>query len=195
MRRPIRLLLDADGVLLDFAQHACRAYRTETGREVNPKALEHWYFTDHLEFVDKEEKHRFENRMRAVGFCLTIPPTPGAKEAMKELLSMDKERRIELHIVTSPLGGCPTWTHERELSLFMNFGLDHSRVHHSQTKYVFSGDLFVDDKPANVISWIDHNSNGAGFLWDTLGNQSEKELRRLKAWGELIEIIKARLRP
>jgi 5'(3')-deoxyribonucleotidase len=187
MSKKIRLLLDCDGVLSDFVGGAVRLYNTLTGRRIDPDSIKEWNFTGALEFETKAQKERYDKALRAPGFAMSLDPLPGSKEAVKKLCE-----RVSVHIVTSPLSGSVTWAHEREVWLDLHYGIPHSRVHHSQTKYVLSGDLFVDDKPENVQEWAYYNPLGTAFLWDTSGNRQDKELERLRSWDELLERIGGR---
>lgn len=186
----IRLAIDCDGVLANFTKGALSAYKVITGRTIDPNSLKHWLFTSHLEFETAEQKELFHRALKAPGFAMSLEPLPGAKDAMKELRII-----ADVHVVTSPLSGSPTWAYERELWLSMHFGLPKSRIHHSEAKFVFSANIFVDDKPEHVREWSDYNPNGAAFLWDTPVNRQDTDLERLSSWEDLLDRLYGRLKP
>lgn len=187
MKKKIRAIIDCDEVLSDFVGGAVQVYNIITERCLDPASLTEWKFTEHLEFENRHQKDLFDKTIRAPGFALSLKVLPGAKEGMKKL-----QEKVDVHIVTSPLSGAVTWAHERELWLDTHFGIPHHRVHHSQSKFVFSADLFVDDKPENVTEWQEHHPHGAAFLWDTLRNRQDKELERIHSWDDLLERISGR---
>lgn len=188
--RTTRLLIDADGVLLDFTTAALAVYQQVTGHGPDPKVMEEWEFTKGLVFDNDHDKRVFDGVLASQGFCESIAPTPGSIDAITQI----RELGVDIHVVTAPYKSSPTWTHTRTLSLAKHFGFGHEQIHHSSGKHVFSGDLFVDDKPENVQSWSEHFPNGAAFLWDTIGNRKTSAFRRLFSWQELLDVITPRVR-
>jgi 5'(3')-deoxyribonucleotidase len=186
-KKIFRMLLDCDGVLADFTGGAVKLYNTITGRKMDPSSIRVWNFTGALEFETPAQKILFDRALRAPGFAMSLEPLPGSTEGVQAL-----RQKVDLHIVTSPLSGSATWAYERSTWLEMHYAIDHHRVHHSDMKWVFSGDLFVDDKPQNVREWQDNNLHGTSFLWDTPGNRDETELERISSWDELLERINGR---
>ena len=186
--RPIRLLTDADGVLVDFNGGALDVYARLTGNYVDPQSLTEWEFTSSLKFDNEGMRDLFWRHLNEEGFCKNLKPLPGAVEAIKKLRDM----QVDVHVVTSPMKTCPTWTHEREFWIAKHLNLPRTRIHHSAFKAVYSGDLFIDDKPEHVMEWSDYNPGGAAFLWNAPGNRNAKGLNRLHSWDELFGLIEAR---
>lgn len=189
--RQIRVLMDCDGILADFVKGAVLLYNRITRRKLDPKSIKVWDFTGSLEFEVPEQKEIFEKALRAPGFAMNLEPIAGSQEGVQKL-----RQKVDLHIVTSPLSGSVTWQYERALWLHAHFHIDHYRVHQSDTKWVYSGDLFVDDKPQHVREWQDYNPDDVAFLWDTPGNRGDdaKGLERICSWEELLERINGRRR-
>jgi 5'(3')-deoxyribonucleotidase len=78
----------------------------------------------------------------------------------------------DLFIVTSPMGG-PNWTHEREEWLKRHFNISRANVAHISTKYIVTGDVFMDDKTSHLVEWRKHNPNGVAVRWDRLYNADD----------------------
>lgn len=194
-----RLLLDADGVLLDFVGGFIQAITEAGGPLMQREDFPVWdtFATLRTRLESGEPPSAVEQIMARVnaavrreGFCEGLAPLPGAVESIREI---QQAKNIELFIVTSPFSGNKTWVHERDASLKRWFDIPHKHVLHAQSKHIVRGDLFVDDKDKHIIDWSAHHPDGQGFLWDTPHNQSDgKGLRRLTGWNELLEILRLR---
>ena len=190
-----RVLLDCDGPMADFMGATLGVYKDITGKAVDPNSLTKWYFTDQL-FPEKEEgqlsdqAREFWRRLRAPGYCMSLKPIPGAVESVGRIL----EAGIDVHVVTSPMKDSPTWAFERETWLAGHFKLPRQRIHHSNAKHIYSGDLFLEDNPDNLLEWGDHNPTGATLLWDTPSNRNSSAFSRVKTWSEIEEILFSRKR-
>ena len=187
MKKKIRLLMDCDGVLADFVGGTAKLYNRITGRKLDPASIKVWDFTGSLEFETPEQREYFEHLLRSPGFAMHLEPLSGSREAVAILKNL-----VDLHIVTSPLSDSTTWVHERVEWLKLHYGIDKKHIHHSDTKFVYSGDLFVDDKPEHVRAWDEENPNGMALLWSTPGNQGEKDVTYIGSWEGLIDLIKSR---
>lgn len=201
-RRKSRLLLDADGVLLDFVGGFLKAVREAGGPVLSPEDFPEWDVFETLkENLAKthspEDTRRIMKEVNAAvvrrGFCLELEPLPGAVEAVKAIQAAE---HLELFVITSHFGSNETWVHERDSSLKKHFGIAGKQILHGSSKHIVSGDIFVDDKVDNVTSWMDHN-DGAAFLWDTPHNRGfqgvridGRSVRRLTSWGELLDILR-----
>lgn len=186
--RPVRLLIDADDVLLNYLKAVLSTYAVVTGIKLDPKTFTEWEYTDKLPFRDDNEKNKFWAAMRSPSFCRSIRPTPGSVDAIKQL----REMGADVHVVTTPSMHTPTWVYERMNSLATHFGFGHHQVHFSKAKHLYRGDLFIDDKADNVSEWIEHNPEGVGLLWDTPRNRQNTDLRRIRSWKELLELVQSR---
>jgi len=162
-----RILLDVDGVLGDFIGHTLKGM----GTLWNPAELpcrddfKTWNLFD---TITDEEQQKFCNRLwRKKGWCNAIPPFPDAIHAVNRL-----RNNGEIYAVTAPLSKSSHWVNERYEWLQHWFFIPPENVIFAYDKGVISGDLFVDDKPANVCRWASY-FQGRSLLWSASYNQSE----------------------
>lgn len=160
-----RVLLDVDGVLADFHSAAVDLMEALFGLRIPIERFVTWDVTDVLNKVQRDECNAAIARP---GFATSIKPCKGATEGVLELRSF-----AEVLFVTSPHVMSPTWAHERTEWLRRHFDASHGEVIHAFRKHSVSGDVFLDDKPSNVLDWQEHNLNGIGLLWDTPYNRLE----------------------
>ena len=185
--RPI-VLLDADGVLLNFFDHALDILRDLSGgaHDYAHDAVSTWEVFDSLPEAARDFKYEVYERMKAYGGA-GIKPYPGAAEAVKELQDIS-----EVIVVTSPFHGSATWTHVRESALEKHFGIHHEDVIHAKRKAFVRGDVLIDDKPSNLQEWREAHPDGKPIYWKN--PQFSEELPHYvlctQSWPEVIEVVK-----
>jgi 5'(3')-deoxyribonucleotidase len=179
------VLLDCDGILADYVGSVLDFVEKNTGSRPSRESITGWHVWDSIQ--DKALEEAFEKHACSLGFCDEIRPFDEALRGFPLL-----EQIADVHIVTSPYDGNPTWTHERETWLKRYFGVERRRVHHINSKHLTRGDYLVDDKPKNVREWLlnrrDHYL-GHGILWDTPHNRLDEGFWRVHSWQELVTIV------
>lgn len=185
--RPI-VLLDADGVLLNFIDHALDILRDiSTGvHSYAHDAVSTWEVFSSLPAAAQVHMDAVYDRMKLQGGA-AIQPYAGAAEAVKELQNIS-----EVIVVTSPFHGSPTWMHEREAALEKYFGIRHEDVIHAKRKAFVRGDVLIDDKPSNLQEWREAHPEGKPIYWKN--PQFREELPHYvlctQSWPEVIEVVK-----
>lgn len=189
-RKNPRLLLDVDGVLADFVGGVIKIIKTIGGPELKPEDFPYWDI-----FSTLKERHDTSHlvdevviNIKRMGFCYDLPVYPGAKEGVQKIL----DAGIDLFIVTSPWPGHLHWMPERSTWLKTHFNIPEKKVIHANAKYIIKGDLLIDDKTDHIEDWLNHNPDGAAFLWNTPHNQRDEVPRkqRLSSWDELHDILR-----
>jgi 5'(3')-deoxyribonucleotidase len=140
-----RILLDVDGVLGDFIGHTLKGMGTLWSPPDLPGQddFKTWNLFD---TITDGEQQKFCNRLwRKKGWCNSIPPFPAAIHAVNRL-----RKSGEIYAVTAPLSKSSHWVNERYEWLQHWFFIPPENVIFAYDKGIISGDLFVDDKPANV---------------------------------------------
>ena len=185
--RPV-VLTDADGVLLNFIDHALDILR-DVSRGVHDyshDAVSTWELFDSLSEPARDLQHEVYARMKLHGGA-GIKPYPGAAEAVKELQDIS-----EVIVVTSPFHGSATWTHVREAALEKYFGIRHEDVIHAKRKAFVRGDILIDDKPSNLQEWREAHPRGKPVYWKN--PQFSEELPSYvlctQSWPEVIAMVK-----
>ncbi len=144
----MRILLDCDGVLADFVGYVLDTILEQTGREYTHADVTEWDFGNLLETA--EERRALWMALKAPGVAQELRPIPGAAAAVEAL----RLAGHDIHVVTSPMPDCPTWTYERELWLRDYMGIERKRVIHASNKNLVAGDVLVDDNWDNVRGWV-----------------------------------------
>jgi 5'(3')-deoxyribonucleotidase len=183
-----RILIDVDGVLLDFVGALCTQLKAR-GFDYSPSDIVHWELRESLSIEATRTAFQI---MAEPGFCHAIPWYEGASEFFQAL-----QREGEAHVVTAPASG-PSWMHERKNALTSG-GFPWDRVHFvsGKWKYLIQGDVLIEDHPANAVAWLDANPGGIAVLIDRPWNQpsarefaSHHWLYRAKDYGHALRIVR-----
>jgi 5'(3')-deoxyribonucleotidase len=184
-----RVLLDVDGVLADLLT-PCLAVASElVGRELTAADLPDWHFESLLPAPGMIKE--LWRRIGAYGVCRFLKPHPGAVEGVRALSEV-----ADVYAVTAPLSANPQWTSEREAWLLQHFAIPRNRVVHTSAKYVVSGAMLVDDKPAHVGEWAREHERGIPVLWEhphtashKFGYAVEHRVVRTRDWSALRTLV------
>lgn len=147
--RPV-VLVDCDGVLADFTQATLDGVLKVSGRKYDRSDVTTWEIFDSLAETE-DTKGAVYGLLKGRGGCLGIPVLPGAVDGIQTLSNV-----ADIIVVTSPFRGSETWVHERGLWLEKYFGSAISGVIHTRHKERVHGDIFIDDREANVQAWCDY---------------------------------------
>lgn len=186
--RPV-VILDSDDVLSRCNHQMAKSAAHILGRHWAEEEISTW---DFFASVGHERypglKTFLETEMRTKGWCASMEPFDGALEGVKRLQEI-----AEVHVCTSPFGG-EHWEYERRLWLYEKFHIKGKHVMQGFSKFLMRGDIFVDDKPANVEAWnaygAENKMRGVGILWDRPHNRSEAHLKRVVGWDNLVDFVK-----
>lgn len=190
--RPL-VLLDVDGIFVDFHREALRAAVGAAIRAGHPfrtsvEEFPTWDMRIGLEscgapdFVISECLSAIAER----GFNESVPPTPEAMTFLPQLRGLST-----VIAVTTPNENSDTWVEERIRWMRRHFDMHASDIVFTCMKELIQGDFFVDDKPENVLMWRDRNPDGIGLLWDAPYNRDVHECdpMRIKGWGNLLDSV------
>ena len=178
-----RLLLDVDGVIVDFIGTYLELVHEVTGCPYSRSEITKWSCEESLG-LSEEVAAEVNQLLCAPGVVLGMEPYPGAVEAVKRL-----SQRFEIYFVTSHFKDSPTWAHDRETWLRGYFGDELGRcVVHTHHKGLISGDALLDDKPSHVLDWF-LTQNGLAMLWDQPYNNGldhdHMDSYRVISWEEV----------
>lgn len=172
--------LDADGVLLDFRGHFQKRLSERVGYQVPISESEY----DSFLLLDAAAKMAGEEMLRDPSFWSSMPPLPGAREAVRKLRALS----IDIVVITAPWESCAEWLMARKICLRRNFGIPPEDILSSSGKrkdLVGNLDVFVEDKPDNLERWSARNPHGFGILMDQPYNR-DSSLRRM-TWAQFCE--------
>ena len=177
------LLLDADGIFVNFVKGFLQVIKDATGKSFTEDQITEFNICKALGLNDVESTLVYSKI--TPGFCRDLEPMPEAISWIQRL----NATCADVYVVTSPFSSVPTWTHEREIWIKEHIGLPHSRVIHGSAKHLIRGDYFVDDKAENCQAW-DENNPGTAILWDQPWNAKFPwHGHRLNEWAKLESVI------
>lgn len=163
-----RVLIDVDGPLTrGFFVKVCELLRAEGVTHAKPSAIDRWNVFESFG-VSPEVERRVRERLGLPGIAKEFKPNTGAGPFLARL-----RQWADVYAVTAPLDGAPTWTHDREIWLFDRLGFTPERVIHARDKSIVGGDVFVDDRLANVEQWAAAHPGGLAVLWLEPHNEAD----------------------
>lgn len=179
------ILLDADGVIVDFVGSFLAVANGITGLNVQREEITQWdiFHAFPAKFHDDISKE-----MAREGFCLNMQPLPGALEAIGKLAEIG-----DVVIVTSPWSS-KTWAWERTEWLIRHANFRTKEIIHASAKQHVKGDILIDDKYENLVAWKRANPEGAAILWHAPYNAAvahDPHVWRAKTWDEVLALVKA----
>lgn len=178
-----RVLLDADGVLINFHEPCLALINELAGTNHDLKGLAEWDIFKALN-VPKDVVDKVYEIMKSPGWCRELPVYPEAKEGVELLRQV-----ADVYISTSPMNG-PTWMHERERALTHHFGFTSKQILHGSAKYLVAGDALVDDKVANLRKWSVGHPGGLAVRWIIPQyRHHEWEGPATDSWARLAEMV------
>lgn len=181
-----RVLLDVDGVLANFIQATLNSLVQLGGPEVHHEDIKTWNMFSSLPSGWEDgllaEWHRS-------GWCRDIPLYAGAQEGV-----MKVREHAKVLFVTTAMEEAPHWMWEREQWLRDHFNAGPRDVVFTAAKYAIGGDLFADDKTANVIEWATEYPTKIAVLWDSPTNRKDilpPNVHRVTSWDGLLDLLNA----
>jgi 5'(3')-deoxyribonucleotidase len=118
---------------------------------------------------------------------------PGAASALKFMNEIG-----EVFVVTASFDAY-NWDLDRRMWLNTKFGIDKEHIIQTSAKHVVDGDLFIDDRPENIVSWIEAHPKGYALLWDLPHNHRfnlnnidkycRNRVERALSWPHIIYMI------
>jgi 5'(3')-deoxyribonucleotidase len=179
--RPV-VLLDVDGVLGNFIEANLRTLRSLGVERCHDDVTT--YDLEHCLRLDDTTRALMEFRWGLPGFCASIPPYPGAQDAVDRLRTV-----ADVYALTAPMFTA-TWQHERTEWLVEHFGFRRKDVISTHAKHLVRGDVFVDDKPSHVEAWQAAHPGGVGILWGRPYNVGAVGgVRRETEWGAVVGLL------
>lgn len=157
----MRIIIDCDGVLADFVTVARGVAKDLLNKDVPHHDGEWDVLRNHL---NKEEVSIILNY---------IANKPGMVRGLRKFDYADNliemlRCRGELVACTSVLCG-KCFAGERIEWLKEELGFDRTDIILAHKKYLVTGDVFIDDKPDNVVRWAETFPKGMAVMWQSPG--------------------------
>lgn len=203
-RKPI-ILLDIDGVVIDWIGGALKVVEDVAGKTLTADDITEWdIFEQHSLSEYADECYR---RYNAPGFTLGLQPYAEAKGGVEWLKSI-----ADIVVVTSP-----TWNKriadaeddedalaqaldesttcfisERAYNLKKHFGLKRNQLVFTPAKHRVDGDFLIDDKVENVAEWVKEQGGRGGLLWTRPWNATTnlpQGTTRVSSWSAVAQAV------
>lgn len=157
------ILLDVDGVAADFVEGLEKALDYRLGNHERKE----W---DFLKVLPSEHRSRALVHLSNPDFWRNLPVIEGAKRGVDYL----EDLGYEISWVTSPWTSCDSWEAARRDWLNKHFDWERQGHHYIPTssKHKIKGDVFIDDKPKNVIDYKAAHPYAVAFIYDQPYNSS-----------------------
>ena len=178
------MLVDVDGVLADFTTPSLDFLRREFKVDHDPATFPTW---DLFETVDRRYLGAMETHWAQPGWCRAIPVFEGAQEAILALREV-----ADVYFVTAQMLHAPYWMWERVQWLKEHFAAEDRHIVLTLAKYLIDGDVLVDDKASNVISWANAHPTKLGVLWTqptNLTHVPKGNVVRCGSWDEVSRLV------
>jgi 5'(3')-deoxyribonucleotidase len=138
------VLLDVDGVLIDFLNPFLDVLQGFTGRRHSPEEMTTWRVEECIATPD-EVAECWHHVNASPGWVRNLPLYPGAREFLTAL-----RERYRVVACTSPAS--PRWAMERAGRL-LELGFTWDDIVLTRGKSHVCGAALIDDSPANLDSW------------------------------------------
>jgi len=179
------IVLDVDGPLTAFDEQILELVRPGTTFQ-ELEDLRDW---DVFKILNEEQLIETHNILEDVQFWYNLKP----RDLSQKIVNVMREDDNEVIFCTAPWTGCKEWDLARREWLIKHFGAKgREDIIITARKDVIYGDLFIDDKPSNVLEWkrrwTPHKCYG--LLYETHTNKFENIWPRVRAKENDWEFIK-----
>jgi 5'-nucleotidase len=145
-KRPLTILVDMDGVMCDFEGHMLSEFRKRYPYDpyVKPEDRNTFYMAEQYDQIRSGLAVKIKDIMREPGFFRSMPPIPGAIDAIKEMAEMES---VQVFICTAPISEPFNCVPEKYEWVNHYLGKDWMmRIILTHDKTLVSGHLLIDDK-------------------------------------------------
>jgi 5'(3')-deoxyribonucleotidase len=172
-------IIDVDGVCADFI----KGVENVLDRKFPEEELRHWDLIHRLPSDLKEEVYE---HLSEPDFWLKLTVIDGAQEGVKYF----EDLGLPIIWATSPWSSCESWESARREWLNNHFDMDargHA-YHPVADKQGIDGNFILDDKPANVQTWLAAHPGKRGFIYDAPYNRDFNGATRF-TWEKVRSLV------
>uniref|UniRef100_A0A4X2KS30 5',3'-nucleotidase, mitochondrial n=1 Tax=Vombatus ursinus TaxID=29139 RepID=A0A4X2KS30_VOMUR len=186
--RPLRVLVDMDGVLADFEGGFLKKFRARYPDKpyIALEDRRGFWVSDQYGQLRPELSEKAISIWESKNFFIELEPLPGAVEAVKEMARLEN---TDVFICTSPIKKYKYCPNEKYAWVEKHFGQEFlEQIVLTRDKTVVSGDLLIDDRP-DITGWPRSGPNPSWehILFTSCHNrhlQLQPPHRRLHSWTD-----------
>jgi 5'(3')-deoxyribonucleotidase len=191
------IALDCDGVLANWLGYVIPIANILFNANIKQSDLTGWDLYDIID--DPKAKTVLYDYLNQTNMILDMNPYQDALRGVAALKEF-----ADIYIVTSPMENYPNWILHRNKWLKTHFGIDKNHVIHTSAKQLVQADIFIDDKPENVINWRSYKTNCYSYSvllkHDHIKFEPNVEdnfyyegnpIVHTNDWNEILEIVKS----
>jgi 5'(3')-deoxyribonucleotidase len=181
------ILIDCDGVMVDFSLKAMEVANEEFGISLKINDGKNWDFFEYPEC--REIKDQLWTKMfNTSGIIYDIPKFSYTDELLFKLRSLPDTRVI----ACTALVVSPTYASERAQALVDKMGFDREDIIITHSKEFCYGDVLIDDRCRNLTKWRDRWVGKLPVLWHAPNREfatADERLVRAGSVNELMELV------
>jgi len=155
----MKILIDIDGVTVDFVSKILERLNKQFGTEIKHEHITEWDFFSNkstFELLTEEQKKFTRDLMCEEGFAGNVELMPHVKETLEALV----KNGCEVVWLTAPWNSSKTWVEDRTKHIHETLGHISKNIIFEHNKEEIEGDLLIDDRPENLLKWIEKNYKG-----------------------------------
>lgn len=181
----MRILVDMDGVLCDFAGRILEWYNHDNGTHLTKEQNLDWEM-EHM--LGPGGKDFIRSCMRWPEFFTRLDPIPGAVEGMHDLLRTGHDVVIVTSIPSSAgiaFAGKQQWIRDHIPDFKLKNFVGATR------KELVRGNVLLDDAPHNIEAFMAENRENMGVVFDAPYNwkMAVEPTRRVRDWNEFLAYV------
>lgn len=176
----MKIGLDCDGVLADFAAGWVAQYNEWWNARVELDQSTWMAFLDHTHFAEEADFWAWVDRVP--DFWVNMPPIAGAMGGVLALQDAGHDLCIVTHRHEKASAQTARW-----LQKYWPLGFGLPLVHHTKRKSKIDCQLYVDDGPKPLQHFADVGRKAIKFAYPY--NKTSPAIASVKSWAELVPLV------
>ena len=180
----MRLGIDLDGVVADFASGWVNRYNSEFDSELSSEQINHWDAMGNLtHFESMGAFWRWAARGERGSIFRHLEPYPGAVETLDRL-----SRNHEIVIITAK----PDWAVHDTFAWMADHRIPTREIHVTEAKWRVPCDVYLDDSPRQIDELHRNRPEAVVCRFVRPWNEPFPGVRTIRDWDEFETLVDAR---
>lgn len=180
----MRLGIDLDGVVADFATGWVKRYNGEFDSDLSPEQIDHWDAMGELtHFESMGEFWKWASRSERGSIFRHLDTYPGAVETLRRL-----SRNHEIVIITAK----PDWAVHDTFAWMADHAIPTREIHVTEGKWRVPCDVYLDDSPRQIAELHRNRPEAVVCRFVRPWNEPVFGVRDIRDWDEFEALVDAR---